>query len=77
MYGALFQSSQRTREIHHAALRFSPRLIYSTATVRRVVASALGAFPQPLAEEVGGFQRSAHHVVERSTYAASDCRVFV
>ena len=42
----------------------------------RVVASALGGFPAAR-RSAGSDERSSHHVVERSTYAASDCAVFI
>src|SRR5215467_6253282 len=41
-----------------------------------MVASALGEFPAAH-PSAGSDERSPHHVVERSTYAASDCAVFI
>ena len=69
-----FQSSaDGPREIHHAALCSAFDLFDSDGS--RVVASALGAFPAAR-RSAGSDERSSHHVVERSTYAASDCAVF-
>jgi NADPH2:quinone reductase len=62
------------REIHHAALCSAFDLFDSDGP--RVVASALGEFPAAR-RSAGSDERSPHHVVERSTYAASDCAVFI
>jgi NADPH2:quinone reductase len=73
MYGAL-SSHRQTDPPKFTMPLFAPRLIYSTATVRgwwlpRWVSS------QPLAEVRD--ERSSHHVIERSTYAAIDCALFI
>jgi NADPH:quinone reductase-like Zn-dependent oxidoreductase len=75
VYGALFQSSaDGPREIHHASLGSAFDLFDSDGS--RVVASALGELPAPH-RSAGSDERSPHHVVERSTYGASDCAVFI
>ncbi|WP_334266714.1 zinc-dependent alcohol dehydrogenase family protein [Edaphobacter sp. HDX4] len=73
VYGAL-SSHRQTDPAKLTMPLFAPRLIYSTATVR-VVASALGAFPAARRSSSSN-ERSPHHVVERNTYASSDCAVF-
>ena len=68
------RSADGPREIHHAALRSAFDLFDSDGS--RVVASALGGFPAAR-RSAGSDERSPHHVVERSTYAASDWAVFI
>ena len=60
--------------IHHAALRSAFDLFDRDSS--RMVASALGEFPATR-RSAGSDERSPHHVVERRTYAASDCAVFI
>jgi len=75
VYGAL-SSHRQTDPAKFILPLFGPRLIYSTATISRVVASALGAFPAAR-RNARSDERSAHDVVERSAYGASDCAVFI
>jgi NADPH2:quinone reductase len=71
MYGAL-SSHRQTDPAKFTMPLLAPRLIDGS----RVVASALGEFPAAR-RSAGNDERSPHHVVERSTYGASDCTVFI
>jgi len=75
VYGAL-SSHRQTDPAKFTMPLFAPRLIYSTATVRGWLASALGEFPAAR-RSAGSDERSPHHVVERSTDTASDRAVFI
>ena len=71
--GRAFESSaDGPHEIPHAAVRSAFDLFDSHRS--RMVASAMGAF-RAARRDAGSYEGSAHHVVQRSTYAASDCGV--
>ena len=70
----LQSSADGPGEVHHAALRSAFDLFDGDGS--RMVASALGEFPAAR-RGAGSDERSPHHVVERSTYAAGDCAVFI
>ena len=64
----------RSHEIRYAALRSTFDLFDSDGPW--VVASALGALTAAR-RGARSDERSSHHVVERNTYATTDCAVFI
>lgn len=74
VYGALSSPADGLREIHNVAVRSAFDLFDSYRL--RMVASAMGAFPAAR-RDAGSYEGSAHHVVQRSTYADSNCAVSI
>jgi hypothetical protein len=73
VWGPFQLSADGPRQIYYADLRSAFDLFDSDGS--RVVASALGEFPAAR-RSPGSDEQSPYYVVDRSTYAASDCPVF-